>query len=187
MITSIRAHILKLIQDELRLNKWKPSDFFHDIKRLSIDQRGRVGEYFLRDVFIELNKNVTYIDNAHGDYDLEVDNIKIEVKTATLDNNNKFQHEGVKSSKLWDLVAFVDIAPNNLYITFIHKDQFNFNKEKATFVLHKEVRSAHYRGKDQGDKRATGAGYKVDFPLKKLIETKTIKDLENSFNNIFHT
>ncbi len=182
MITSIKDYMIKLINKELDKTRWKTTDLFNGIKRLSIDERGRIGEHFLRDIFQELNKNVEYFDNDHGDWDIIVDNKKIEVKLATLDVNNKFQHEGIKSSKLWDLIAFVDVAPNNLYITFIHKNKFVFNNEKGTFNLNGEIRNSHFRGKDNGNKRATGAGYKVDFPLSKLIETKTIKDLENAFH-----
>ena len=185
MMTSIKEHFLKLIMKELDSNKsvWNSSKYFYKIKELSIDQRGRIGEHFLRDVFKELNMNVEYVNNNHGDFDLIVNLIKIEVKLATLDLNNKFQHEGIKSSKKWDIIAFVDVGPENLYVTFINKNKFTFDNKRGTFILHGEMRNSHFRGKDNINNRATGAGYKVDFPLKKLIETKTIKDLENSFNN----
>lgn len=184
MITSIHKHLIKLIEKEFDNSKslWKIEDKFYRIKELSIDQRGRVGELFLKDIFKELNMKVDYVDNAHGDYDIIAEDIKIEVKLATLDVNKKFQHEGIKSNKLWDIVAFVDVAPENIYVTFINKYDFSFSDKKGTFILNGKERSSHYRGKDEVDKRATGAGYKVDFPKEELKETKTIKDFENSFH-----
>lgn len=187
MITSIRDYLKTLIVEELGKSnsKWKSDDYFYLIRSLSIDQRGRIGEHFLKGIFKELNKEIKYDENGHGDWDIEVDGIKIEVKLATLDGNNKFQHEGIKKSKLYDAVCFVDIAPNNLYITFIKKEDFEFNDKKGTFKLNGVIKNAHYRGKDNTSKRATGAGYKVDFSKKELIETKTLKDFENNFINTF--
>lgn len=182
-MNSIEEMITTLIEYELTTTNWKTHDTYYEIKRLSIDQRGRVGEHFLRDVFQKLNRNVVYVNNDHGDWDIEIDGYKVEVKLATLDVNNKFQHEGVKSSKLWDMVAFVDVAPNNLYVTFIHKDKFEFNDKHGTFILNGELRKSHFRGKDNGNKRATGAGYKVDFPLKFLKEVGTIEDIAKAFDN----
>lgn len=137
-----------------------------------------------------------YINNSHGDWDIEAFWLKIEIKTATLDVNNKFQHEGIKSNKEWDVIAFLDIAPNEFYVTFIHKDDFIFdidkldNKNKqikyGTVKLHNKIKNIHYRGKDSTEQRATGAGYKVDFKLSEVKLVKTIKDIENIFMEMKH-
>lgn len=187
--------LVELIDEELEKSKWDLMTKFFKFKMLSIDQRGRVGEHFFCNIFNELNLLESYVDNAHGDWDLEADGFKIEVKTASLDVNNKFQHEGVKSNKLWDVVAFLDITQKDFYVTFIFKDDFEFNidtynkkTKKAAKMgrvrLYDKVVNTHYRGKDGTDDRATGAGYKVDFNLKDLKQTKTIKDIENLFNDM---
>ncbi|QCZ36641.1 hypothetical protein [Mycoplasma nasistruthionis] len=181
MIINILDHLRKLIIDENIKSNWNTNDKFYLIKHLSIDQRGRVGEHFLKDVFSALNKSVVYVNNAHGDWDIEVNGIKIEVKLATLDVNNKFQHEGIKSSKKWDMVCFIDIAPNSLYLTFLNKNDFEFNSTGGTFNLYGKKCNSHFRGNDTNPKRATGSGYKVDFKLKDLVEVKTIKDIEELF------
>ena len=182
--------LVDLINDELNKSKWNFNDRFVNIKRLSIDQRGRLGEHFFVNVFKQLNLLESYNDNAHGDWDLEASGLKIEVKTATLDVNNKFQHEGVKANKAWDVIAFLDISPNDFYVTFIHKNDFEFNidvfennciKKIGTVLLYDQKLNIHFRGKDGSDERATGTGYKVDFKLKDLKITKTIKDIENLF------
>lgn len=193
--TNLYDVIVDLIHKELEKSKWGLNDKFFKFKMLSIDQRGRVGEHFFCNIFNELNLLESYVDNAHGDWDLKAGGFKIEVKTASLDVNNKFQHEGVKSNKLWDVVAFLDITQNDFYVTFVFKDDFEFdidtyNKKTKKPVkmgrvkLYDKVINIHYRGKDGTDDRATGAGYKVDFNLKDLKQTKTIKDIENLFNDM---
>lgn len=82
---------------------------FYKIKYLSIDQRGRIGEHLFNTFFKE--REIEYVDNPHGDWDIVIDGLKIEIKTATLGVNQKFQHEGIKENKLWDVVAFLDICP----------------------------------------------------------------------------
>ena len=194
MITSINKHLYDLIEKEIKNNNsiWKEESLFKKIKYLSIDQRGRLGEHFIVDIFKELNKEVEYINNGHDDFDLIVDNIKIEVKLSTLDVNSKFQHEGVKSNKIWDIVAFIDISPNDIYVTFIHKDDFTFDLERenkkgimsnyGTVILNCNNVNMHCRGKDIGNERATGAGYKVDFKLNQLIKTNTKKWISSISN-----
>ena len=193
--TNLYDVLVDLIDEEFKKLKWSSNDKFFKFRGLSIDQRGRVGEHFFCNIFNELNLLDSYVDNAHGDWDLEADGFKIEIKTASLDVNDKFQHEGVKSNKLWDVVAFLDITPNDFYITFIFKDDFEFGidtyNEKTKKVvktgrvqLYDKVVNTHYRGKDGTNDRATGTGYKVDFHIGDLKQTKTIKDIENLFNEM---
>lgn len=193
IVKKLYDELIELINNELMTSAWSMDDKFFDFRKLSIDQRGRVGEHFFKLVFKELNILNNYVNNAHGDWDIEADNFKIEVKTASLDINNKFQHEGVKENKLWDVVAFLDIAPNDLYVTFIHKDSFTFGiedeKDSSTIYgkvkLYGKEQRIHFRGKDNiPSKRSTGAGYKVDFKLSQLKSIKTIKDIENIFNEM---
>jgi len=192
--------LIAIINDEIKNTKLWIDDKanFYNIKKLSIDQRGRVGEHFFCDIFKRLNFNVEYINNGHGDYDLVVNNLKIEVKTATLDTNGKFQHEGIKSSKKWDYIVFLDIAPNEIYITFLSKSKFIFGLQKisnrgktkgqmmtyGTVELNNIIHNTHFRGKDGTNHTATGAGYKVDFKLKDLKSIKTLRDFENYFNEV---
>lgn len=159
---------------------WRNSEY-KEIREISIDTRGRIGEHLLKEMFEEAGYLVEYIDNDHGDYDIIIDGVKIEIKSATLDSSNKFQHEGIKDSELWDLVAFVDIAPENIYITFIPHSEFRFEPEGGTVMLNGEIRNIHCRSKDKTDKNATGAGYKVDFPREKLIEIYSSEDIIKAF------
>lgn len=176
--------IVNTIEAELETTLWQETDLFYKIKYRSIDQRGRIGEHLFNMFFKE--REIEYVDNSHGDWDIVIDGLKIEIKTATLDVNQKFQHEGIKENKLWDVVAFLDIAPNNIYITFIHKDDFTFaltritnskQVQYGTVSLGNKILNIHCRGKDNTLERATGAGYKVDFKLHDLNEVSSIEEI----------
>lgn len=192
MNNELDKYFNNLIGEELKMSsKWDPKDKFYNFRLLQIDKRGRIGEHFFRDIFEKINLFNNYVDNSHGDWDLEADGLKIEVKTATLDTNDKFQHEGIKESKKWDVIAFLDITPNNLYVTFIYKNEFEFgilelnkNKIYGKVIVNGKSQNIHYRGKDSLNERATGAGYKVDLKLNDLIEVKTINDIKNLWKDM---
>ncbi|MGZ9756838.1 hypothetical protein [Mycoplasma sp. 4423] len=190
MIKSIYEELIELIDEEINKHPWKLTDKFASIRKIQIDQRGRVGEKFFTTIFKELNKEVIYQQDGFGDWDIVVDGVKIEIKTATLDVSKKFQHEGIKENKSWDVIAFLDIAPNDLYISFIHKDDFKFGLQKVkndlvikygTVKINGKIQNIHFRGKEQTSKRATGSGYKVDFKLEDLKITRTLKDIKNIY------
>ena len=64
------------------------------------------------------------------------------------------------------MIALVDISPNELYISFYHKNRFEFYDNKGKVLLHNgDEQNIHHRGKDNTNKRATGAGYKFDTKL----------------------
>ncbi len=172
---NLKKFVQEMINKELSKNKvWDPNDQFYKFRNLSIDQRGRVGEHLLRDVFKNAGHKVNYKDNVHGDWDIEIDEVKIEVKTASLDVNRKFQHEGIKSNKAWDMIALIDIAPNDIYINFFNKNRFEFNEKNGVFKLtNEETINIHFRGKDNTSKRATGAGYKFDLKEGQALKGKT--------------
>lgn len=97
----IKNTLISLVnQEHGKMEKWNKNVYFYNMKTLQIDYRGRVGEHFIKSVFENLGRKVDYIENGHGDYDIVIDDYKIEIKTATLDVNDKFQHEGIKENKV---------------------------------------------------------------------------------------
>lgn len=75
-------------------SKFKPNDLYFKIRQLQIDARGSFGQKF---IMYGLKKNgfkARDDDDKNKDWDIEFENYRIEIKTATLDVNDKFQHEG---------------------------------------------------------------------------------------------
>lgn len=92
------------------------------------------------------------------------------------------------------MIAFLDISPNDIYLTFIHNLDFEFGLERpkktkkgykiikyGVFVLNNKIINCHFRGKDNSDEKATGAGYKVDFKLKDLEKVNSLEEINLSF------
>ncbi|GLH60569.1 hypothetical protein HGD80_03405 [Paulownia witches'-broom phytoplasma] len=95
--------------------------------------------------------------DKNKDWDIKLENYRIELKTSTLDVNNKFQHEGIHKTNNYDLLVFLDIAPNKIFLKGMFYNEINFKK-------------LHLRG--GGRKTATGTGYKYDYNLTKHLEEK---------------
>lgn len=189
MTNYIKEKILYLIDKEYtKKTNWKPTDTYVKFRHLQIDQRGRIGEHLIEDIFKEFGSQVKYKDNQTGDYDIIINNYRMEIKTASLDGSNNFQHEGIKDSDKWDAIIFVDVAPNNVYITIVDKSEFKFGltnskkpKEKYGVVFINGIEhKMHNRSKNGSN--ATGPGYKLVFQLKNLKETKTKDDIKQLIN-----
>ncbi|RLA74287.1 MAG: hypothetical protein DRG11_05355 [Epsilonproteobacteria bacterium] len=162
----IKDKILDKIDDITKRKKppkfvWKDSTY-EDIKyRLSLDDRGQIGEELLADVFIDENrfvvdyqKNITSTDKG---YDIIINNKKIEVKTATITTNSgNFQHEHLQIDRDFDMIFFVDIAPNQVFLTAVKKADVIWSKKRTDS---KKKRPLHRR--PNGD-------YKCDFTIKHI-------------------
>ncbi len=106
------ADIAKAVFDEIeaevdKMTKWKSHSTYARIRHLQFDKRGSFGERLLRDIFSkERNISLTYRDGDQGDWDIKINNIRIEEKTSSLDINNKFQNEHIKDTPNCDYICF---------------------------------------------------------------------------------
>lgn len=95
-VDEILVDILENIIIEDSPEKWKNAKFTKQ-RMIQIDKRGSVGERFFAEVLMSLYpRRIEYNDGDQGDWDLKINKIKFEIKTASLDKNNKFQNEGLK-------------------------------------------------------------------------------------------
>lgn len=153
------------IENEVnKTTKWKSDSKYIRIRYLQIDKRGSFGERLLRDIFSkERNISLAYQDGDQGDWDIKINDIKIEVKTSSLDVNNKFQNEHIKNTSNCDYICFIGIAPNQIFMRLEKISEIDFS-------------SLHNR-----EKRGTGAGYKWDFKPDQMKEIFTREDVINLF------
>jgi len=141
---------------------WVSTSKFNILKTMSsIDDKGEVGEMLLYEVLkskfkAEWEKAKT---SREKDWDIVVEGIKIEVKTATMGNSSiVFQHEKFFRNRDYDAVVFLDFTPDDLYITFAKKSDIiweRLHKRKVNDILTTE--------------------YKFDFSLKNIKENKINK------------
>lgn len=164
-ILDLASAVFDEIESEVNQNtKWKSNSKYIRIRYLQIDKRGSFGERLLRDVFSkERNISLSYQDGDQGEWDIKINDIKIEVKTSSLDVNNKFQNENIKNTTKCDYICFIGIAPNNIYMRL----------EKISEI---DFRELHNRGA-----KGTGAGYKWDFKPSQMREMKTREEVVSLF------
>ena len=110
-------------------NIWNDS-IFSKINLLKNDHSGKIGERFINNICLENGIICEYKENINsqndGTYDLKIKNKRIEIKTARFGNTKTFQHENLHNGRC-DYYLFMDIKPNNFYITILQS--FDLNKK----------------------------------------------------------
>ena len=132
---------------------------YQDIQHLTLDDKGQLGEEITVDILRSFNCNVIFdssvTDEVKG-HDLISNGIKIEVKLATITiGSGLFQHDNLHPQRNFNAVLFIDITPNEIYLTAVLKDDF----------IWKDI-----------TRRENGL-YKYDFSIKH-IKNKTIPKLK---------
>ncbi|WP_288519374.1 hypothetical protein [uncultured Brachyspira sp.] len=137
-------------------------------KNLDIDKRGSFGERLIKDVMSPKVRRIEYNDGDQGDWDIKIENKKIEIKTSSIDKNNKFQNEGLKKDGDYDSIIFVGVEPNGINIKCAKKEEINFE-------------DLHSR-----EERKTGAGSKWDLKKEDMQSVNSDSDIFDIINeNLF--
>lgn len=171
-----------MVQEDMP-EKWKDAKFLQQ-RKIQIDKRGSIGERFYALALARLYpRRFEYKDGDQGDWDLKIGDIKLEIKTSSLDVNDKFQNEGLKKDGDYDGILFLGIAPNDIYMYCIKVKNIDFDNQR---IDHNGVQvNLHNRGKDASDQRATGAGYKCDLRPSQMRRIYTLADIKEEFEKEF--
>lgn len=156
-------------------DRWKTSPF-REIKELTNDARGELGETIVSTIFhslgYEIDEDITNQNvKENGHYDLKVRDQRIEVKTTCADK--QFQHEPLYTNNVCDLVVFLDFTYDKYWLTICKNGELPLGRDNKDFGnKHGTLR----KNKDNG--------YKLDFSfttIKSLIATGHTKQFtENS-------
>ena len=99
---------------------WSENSKFLGIRMLSNDLTGDIGEILLRDIFKECGYNVDFERGKTSDdkdWDIIINGKTIEVKTATMGHKARtFQHEKFFRNRNYDIIWFIDFAPDDIYM-----------------------------------------------------------------------
>jgi hypothetical protein len=113
-------------------NNWSSGGKYVNIKILNNDDTGEVGELLLNDIFTKYKYKVEYekaITHSDKYWDIVIDGIKIEVKTATIGSStDTFQHEKFFQNREYDAFMFLDFTPNDLYVVLARKEDINWDE-----------------------------------------------------------
>lgn len=173
MSININEEAIRILSEIMEEEKgiWnEPDAIYGDIKNISIDKRGSFGERLFKKLFekSEIRKfDIIYKNGDPADWDIQVDDYKIEVKTASLDVNNKFQNEGLKLNGDYFGVLFLGVTPKELYFKMIKKEDIPWDK-------------LHDRETNQ-----TGRGFKWDLRKDDMIKLDSLKTFDDEFSKIF--
>lgn len=157
-ISDIILQKIKDIQSRKPPQKFDWNDsLYEDILFLTIDERGQLGEEITADILKNLGCNVEYdpsITKETKGWDLKSNGLKIETKLATITvGSGGFQHENLHPQRDFDGILFIDVAPNEIYLTAVCKKD----------ILWKKIH-----------RRESGI-YKCDFTIKHIKENKMPK------------
>ena len=122
---------------------WKESPL-EIIKGISNSSVGKSGELFVKKIF-EANDCIVKKHMARGEYDLLVCRNKvekkIEVKTATMDAHKKFQFNGVRLDRYYDMLLVLGISPKCIFFNIYTKKEVKYlPKVEITKNIHKNYK-----------------------------------------------
>ena len=139
------------------ISSWKNSPLV-SLDKLKNDCSGKVGELFVEMICNKSNISCVYngdINSKDGTYDILINGMKVEIKTAKLGKQKGFQHESLRSDG-YDYLLFLDITPTYFYMTIIPR--YDITKESE--ILGK---TAHLR-------KGTSNVFKLDLN-EKILKT----------------
>ncbi|MGI9296651.1 MAG: hypothetical protein ACR2QC_01975 [Gammaproteobacteria bacterium] len=134
-----------LLAQKQSKNHWRHDSRFARVRiDLQLDSRGQMGEEFVAAVLRQLGhsvKNKQTTDPQNKQWDLVVDDThRWEIKTATMGKSTaNFQHENIYRERDYHGIVFVDIAPDDLYVSFVPKHEIPWKN------LHRRKDSNFYK------------------------------------------
>ncbi len=143
----------KIFKDVLKENsnhsKWNSGDF-KDIKLLANTKVGDVGEAFITKLCDELHIDYEFPLNKKGEHartspwDIKINGITFELKTATEDIHGKFQFNHIRYHRDYEAVLCLGVSPNSLQFDLWSKADI-VTKKAGTLVSMEKNGNASYK------------------------------------------
>lgn len=148
------------IVEQQQNDPWHNSPY-RDLLKLTPDARGKMGEAIVSEALHQANNSKILIEedysdvNVKGDnvhYDMKINGLNVEIKTAYRGKSGSWQHENLYRNAA-DMTIFVDFDIDGIYFAVILENQLpldDYNKE-----LFGRKKATLRQNKDDG--------YKLDF------------------------
>tara|TARA_B110001452_G_C14990261_1_gene346186 strand:+ start:56 stop:637 length:582 start_codon:yes stop_codon:yes gene_type:complete len=172
---------------------WSNSKF-KNINDLVANNVGNVGEIIINNICKNLNiessidgSKTKQIGGGYGDG--KIKNRIVEVKTARLGNNNTFQHELGEHPWNAEFMCFVDVTPENIYLSIIpnfSKDHYDKQSRTAEPYFNKSIT----RRKEKSEENSGAFKLTInETDLKKsyhaiILNEKTPEEIKTFINSI---
>ena len=164
----------KIILNHKNHTKWDSGDFV-GIKSISNTNVGSVGQQFIESLCEHLKIKYNFPINkkntraSQSPWDIKINNVTFELKTATEDTNGKFQFNHLRYHREYQAVLCLGVSPNNLY--------FNI-WSKADIVTGKA-------GKLVSMEKSANASYKLTKSKEDLLNIDSFLKIVTNFTNEF--
>lgn len=128
--------------------KWDGSPF-EAIKRVSNTKVGGIGQDFLEDFATLSGISTKFPVNAknqrakQSSWDIELDGIKFELKTATEDTTGKFQFNHIRYHRSYDAVVCIGISPTEIFFGMWTKADIVTGKAGALVSMEKGANASY--------------------------------------------
>jgi hypothetical protein len=145
-LTNLLTSIINEKCKELKIDEIDKSKPFWKIIFFEGNAIGQIGEKFIRDLIIKNNIRIGNPENTHDEYDIKINDIKIEVKTARVGKKSStFQFNGINPKYNYSYIICIGITQDEIYYKIIEKNSVEY--------LHKERKYYVYLNNDKTNKK----------------------------------
>lgn len=128
--------------------KWDKGDFI-GIKSISNTNVGTVGQEFIESlcqllkIEFEFPVNKQNLRATQSPWDIKINNINFELKTATEDTHNKFQFNHIRYHRDYQAVLCLGVSPNDLYFNLWSKADITTGKAGKLVSMEKNANASY--------------------------------------------
>ncbi len=125
-MTDPKEILIKVLQSHQDSSKWIEAPFEH-IKRVSNTKVGEVGQDFVEQLSISLGYECVFPINKRGarakqnPWDISIEGVEFELKTATEDVNGAFQFNHLRYHRPYHGVICLGVSPDEIYFNIWSK------------------------------------------------------------------
>ncbi|GAA6238869.1 MAG: hypothetical protein SPLM_09860 [Spiroplasma phoeniceum] len=176
--TEIYELFKNLIYEKLKIIEKEKNGYFALAWGFEANAIGQVGETFIKNIFNNNGYNVD-LKSIHDEYDIMIDDKKIEIKTAKVGYNNAFQFNGINPKYNYDLIICIGIELNSIKYRLFKSEQIFYDHKKRSNLIKYSVKDKII------EKKLTSMNPGNEVNKKLTLSTNHMyDDIENMFDKI---
>lgn len=143
-----KAILIEILRNHHDSEKWVGAPF-EAIKRVSNSKVGSVGQEFLEKLCKKFGYVCEFPENKKGEkakqspWDIKLENIEFELKTATEDVSGMFQFNHIRYHRAYDALICLGISPADIYFGVWSKADLTTGKAGNLVSMEKEANASY--------------------------------------------
>lgn len=173
-IPDYKSIFLEALKNNVDNPKWEVGDFI-GIKTVSNTKVGSVGQDFIEGLCNDLSVGCVFplrtdqTRATQSPWDIEINGVKFELKTATEDTNGNFQFNHIRYHRQYDAVLCLGVTPDDLWFGVWSKADVVTGKAGSLVSMEK----------------GANASYKLTKRPQQLTHIAQFEDIINDFTTKF--